>query len=95
MLIKCVTNSIDSFIAQRELYSVLKSRYNLPKGIVHLTPNKEYVVYAISLYDIYPGFFIADDVFSSYPVCYLSPFFELVDERCSKYWVLPERRMLY
>jgi hypothetical protein len=86
MLVRCITNRIDAFAENSDLYKSLKNSYRLPDGIVHLTPAMEYVVYAISFDDMFPRFFVADDVFSSYPISYLAPFFEVVDERFSRYW---------
>jgi hypothetical protein len=53
---------------------------------LHLTIGKTYVVYAVAVRYGYPWYYLADDNFTSYPIAYAAPFFQLVDNRLSEYW---------
>jgi len=47
MRIKCVRNNIHSFFNNKELYHYLKEPIHLDDGILPITMNKEYTVYAV------------------------------------------------
>ncbi|MCC3411537.1 MULTISPECIES: hypothetical protein [unclassified Microcoleus] len=51
-----------------------------------LTVGKEYVVYAIRLWQGIVWYYICDDNYSYYPIQTPAPLFEVVDNRVSKYW---------
>jgi hypothetical protein len=53
----------------------------------HLVFNKEYHVYAIEyIEDAFEHFYVLDETGSIYPRSYPSDFFEIVDNKLSKYW---------
>jgi hypothetical protein len=51
-----------------------------------LTVGKEYMVYAIRLWQGIVWYYICDDNYSYYPIQTPAPLFEVVDNRVSKYW---------
>ena len=84
MIVKCVTNRIDELSMADCLRADLREWF--PHDPVRLTPGAEYVVYAIEIRDSVPWYFITDDDIKEYPIRYSAAFFEVVDNRLSKYW---------
>lgn len=95
MLIKCARNIIKDVKDYPDLYNEIKETVNIPGDKLHISIGKTYVVYAVRMTESYPGFFIADDVFTYYPIEYAARFFEIVDERLSRYWQLPKEHLIW
>ena len=90
MKVKCIGNNIDSLSQNAKLYSYLKATIHLDDGILPITKDKMYSVYSLKFEkEGFVKYLICDDDFSilEYPVFYVKDFFELVDNRVSKYWL--------
>ncbi|MBF0301130.1 MAG: hypothetical protein HQK51_20650 [Oligoflexia bacterium] len=89
MKIKCVCNKL-SDIKQDAIRSWLKKDYihlGDDEPISDLEVGKEYTVYGVTYWDNSPWFYICDDGYD-YPVPKYSGFFDIVDNRLSRYWEL-------
>ena len=95
MLIKCIRNIIKDVKGYPDLYNEIKETVKIPGDQLHISIGKTYVVYAVRMSETFPKFFIADDVFIYYPIEYSAPFFEVVDERLSRYWQLPKDNLIF
>ena len=95
MLIRCIRNNIKDLKGYSDLYKELKDTLKIPGDQLHLGLGNTYVVYAIRMTENHPRFFIADDVYTYYPIEYAEPFFEVVDERLSRYWQLPKDHLIW
>lgn len=60
---------------------------------VHLTVGRSYIVYALSIRQSSPWYYVADDTYDGklYPVAFPSAFFSIVDNRLSRQWVFALR----
>jgi hypothetical protein len=88
MRVSCITNKIDDPTFTQQVREELATRYRLPYNEVHLTRERTYVVYAISVDVLGPKYLIADDNFDmlGYPHWYEHVFFHVIDARLSRFW---------
>ena len=84
MLVKCIGNRLRDLSLSDDRRAELRTWF--PSEHVALTPHTIYVVYAVSIRGRNPWYYVADDTFSGYPLGYSAEFFELVDDRLSKFW---------
>lgn len=88
MLIKCINNNIAQ-VSNKELSNKILFEMELPGGLLPLSINKEYVVYAIEFWNSpFPRFYISDDRYPqmSYPISYYSEFFSIIDNKLPSCW---------
>jgi hypothetical protein len=87
MRVRCVKNRIEEMQGDTRLYEMLTKVVGYKADHqLKLTVGREYVVYAISVKYGYPWFFVADDTYTSYPMAYAAPMFQVVDSRLSQHW---------
>lgn len=84
MIVRCIANTArdipDNYLGD-------SWRFTRETVFEYLTIGKEYVVYAVETENKgQVRYAIANDVYTSYPVRYVAPLFEVVDSRVSKYW---------
>ncbi len=84
MLVRCVRNALKE-IPESSLTEDVRRSFGSYQ-VHHLTKGKDYVVYARVLRPGDEWVFIADDVFSSYPMAYPIILFERIDSRISRGW---------
>lgn len=87
MKVKCLTNNINYFINDRKRFKELKKNYHYEDGEIALCVGKEYIVYAVEIKRKGRFYLICDEHYSWYPVFYPSYFFEVIDERLSRFWI--------
>lgn len=88
MRVRCKTNRAEHLTA--------KWIIGLGDGTYELTPDREYVVYALEWSEGMPGYILCHDNYSFYPMHYPAELFEIVDPKLSRYWVAgfqPVRRL--
>lgn len=99
MLVKCKFNTPQSISGDEKLVNLIKTDYHVDQ--LALTVGKIYVVYAIAYWNSpYPRFYVCDNNYNSisYPMPYLSAFFEAINSRIPKYWffnILEEESKIY
>jgi len=81
MKIRCITNSGKAIALEVVI------NYTSPKSPIPLIVGKEYVVYALSEYYQSTWYCICDELYTYHPMWIPQPFFELIDNRLSRYWV--------
>lgn len=87
MLLRCVGRSLGQLSASPELIAQLE-KFGSTFAQPPIVAGKEYVAYALEVRDGRIWFYIHDESGLVYPNPYPSPFFELVDARPSRYWIL-------
>ena len=86
MLVKCITNNlhdIENPIVKKKLSTYI----GRSDGELNLETNKKYTVYGVVFWDNHPWFYLCTDDLD-YPTPYSSVFFDVIDNRLSKYWVM-------
>ena len=87
MKIRCITNLAGDIPAQTIVhYTSLDS--------VQLVVDKEYIVYALSEYYQSIWYCICDEAYTYHPMWMPKEFFELIDDRISRYWVFSFKKDL-
>ena len=81
MKIKCITKKVKSLPQE-----ILKN-YEISYEEFFLKEGKEYVVYALSEYYENVWYCICDESYTYYPTWIPYHFFNLTDNRISRYWV--------
>lgn len=81
MKIKCITN-----IAKNIPPEVL-ANYASPNSSIPLIIDKQYIVYALSEYYQNIWYCVCDELYTFHPMWIPQQFFQLVDNRISRYWV--------
>lgn len=86
MKVKCKANNIKK-IENTSIAAMLAKYIGRSDGEVDLEVGKSYTVYGIEFWESHPWFYLrTDDI--EYPKPFSSVFFEIVDNRLSKYWQL-------
>ncbi len=89
MVIKCIKNNIYDVEKSSTLFQYLKESVHLDDNELPLDIDKTYNVYGCMFKESHLWFYICeDDSFDDYPKAYAVPFFEIIDDSLSKYWVL-------
>lgn len=81
MKIKCVFNT------GKDIPAEILANYTSLNSSIPLVIGKEYTVYALSEYYQSTWYCICDETYTYYPMWIPAPFFELADNRISRYWV--------
>ena len=81
MKIRCITNSVT------KIPSEILINYTSPNSPIPLLIGKEYVVYALSEYYGSIWYCICDELYTYHPMWIPQLFFELSDNRLSRYWI--------
>ena len=81
MKIRCATNRANDIPLD------ILVNYASPGASIPLIVGKEYTVYAVSEYYQNVWYCICDELYTYHPMWIPYPFFELVDNRLSHYWV--------
>jgi hypothetical protein len=88
MKIKCIKNNISQIQEDRFLFDNLTlMEFHQDGEVPHLDIGNFYEVYAICIRNKYPWFYICDEGYS-FPLSFPLPFFEIIDNRLSKYWTM-------
>ncbi len=92
MIIKCIKNRIIDIQEYSDLYNFLTKSVNLNDNKLPLDIEKSYVVYGcVFKYNI-AWFYICEDDYCEYPKLYAAPFFKIMNNDLSKYWVLGKHK---
>jgi len=88
MLVRCLNNKISGVDAPSAIGQELRQSVGPGTDLLDLTVGSSYTVYAISIRDGGPWFFIADDLYESlsHPLAYASVMFEEADNSVSSCW---------
>ena len=88
MKIRCKLNKL-SQIKPLELKEWLKEFIHLEDDEeLSLKLGEEYTVYGIVFYNNYPFYYVFDDMNDNYPRHFPAVFFEIIDYKLSKHWIL-------
>jgi hypothetical protein len=79
MRIKFISNKMASSLGHTKNYS---------DEIFYIEERKEYIVYALSVIEGSIWYCICDKVYSFYPRWYSSIFFDVIDNRPSRFWIV-------
>lgn len=88
MLVRCVRNrprDLDPMWGED-----IRAWFDFDDRELEIKVGNYYTVYCISMQSGWLQYFVADEVYASlrYPVGYFAPFFEVVDPRSSRYWIV-------
>lgn len=84
--IKSITENIKKGLTPNE--EIYYKRWSILPDKFHLTYKKEYNIYGIEYTsEGYINFLLVDDTETRFPKIYPSDFFEVIDDRLSKYWI--------
>lgn len=87
MKVKCINNNL--FAVKNSAATTSLSHYiRLTDGNLDIEVNQVYTVYGIEFRDNSPWFYLCPDNDSEYPKPYAHVFFEILDDRLSRYWRL-------
>jgi len=81
MKIKCITN------LAKNIPPEILTNYTSPTSSIPLILDKQYIVYALSEYYQNTWYCICDESYTYHPMWIPQQFFQLVDNRISRYWV--------
>lgn len=85
MKVKClINNAQDKSLPKAITEHYVRNREALDFDIII---GKEYIVYAMTFRVGYPWYYIYDELDRGYPLWHPAPFFEVIDNRPSKYWL--------
>jgi hypothetical protein len=81
MKIKCITN------LAKMISPAILANYAFPNSSIPLIVDKQYIVYALSEYYQNTWYCICDESYTYHPMWIPQQFFQVVDNRISRYWV--------
>jgi hypothetical protein len=87
MKIRCKTNKLQE-IKNSEARSRLEKNYRSASLEFDFEIGQEFIVYGICFSENYPEYYILYGPFKNFPVPVPMDFFEVIDDRLSKYWSL-------
>lgn len=87
MLVRCIKNNINDIKEHSKLFDNLKKSFGEEHdGKLRIEVGKTYVVYGVEIIEEYPWYHICVEEGILYPWPYAAPFFEIIDNRLSRYW---------
>ncbi len=89
MKVRCIKNKI-SAIPQQQVRKWLKKYLNYDENhsLELIKKGQVYTVYGLHFWEGHPFYFICEEEDGEYPVTWYAGFFEVLDDRISKYWRL-------
>lgn len=93
MLVRCISNDIQGPSVEPLLGLELGRSFGVDCRFTELEVGGLYVVYGLQIINGWLQYFVADEVYSRvrYPFAHFAAFFETVDRRLSRTWVLGTR----
>lgn len=91
MRVRCLYNT-GAFLPQNMIFKGSRCQKT---DSYPITVGKNYIVYAITIFDGYPWYSIFDEQIAEYPQWIPSPLFAVEDNRLSKYWVYCQQKGIH